>query len=50
LLASFQVHLAKPVDPHELTAVIASLCGPNGNIDPPGRKIERPIDTHRTLQ
>ncbi len=27
LLAGFQVHVAKPVDPHDLTAVIASLTG-----------------------
>lgn len=27
LLAGFQVHLAKPVDPHDLTAVISSLAG-----------------------
>lgn len=27
LLAGFQTHLAKPVDPEELGAVIASLCG-----------------------
>ena len=27
LLAGFQVHLPKPVDPHELTSVIARLAG-----------------------
>jgi CheY-like chemotaxis protein len=27
LAAGFQVHLAKPVDPKELTSVIASLAG-----------------------
>ena len=27
LLAGFQVHLAKPVDWHDLTSVIASLAG-----------------------
>ncbi|MCC6492602.1 MAG: response regulator [Pirellulales bacterium] len=30
LLAGFQVHLAKPVDPSELTAVIATLVGRTG--------------------
>jgi len=30
LLAGFQVHLPKPVDPHDLTAVIASLAGRTG--------------------
>jgi CheY-like chemotaxis protein len=27
LLAGFQVHVSKPVDPHNLTSVIASLTG-----------------------
>lgn len=27
LLAGFQVHLPKPIDPHELTSVIARLAG-----------------------
>ncbi len=30
LLAGFQVHVAKPIDPHELIAVIASLTGRTG--------------------
>ena len=30
LLAGFQVHVPKPVDPHDLTAVIASLAGRTG--------------------
>ena len=30
LSAGFQVHLPKPVDPHELTAVIANLAGRSG--------------------
>lgn len=30
LLAGFQVHIPKPVDPHDLTAVIASLAGRTG--------------------
>lgn len=30
LLAGFQAHVAKPVDPHDLTAVIASLAGRTG--------------------
>ncbi len=30
LLAGFQVHIAKPVDPHELIAVLASLTGRTG--------------------
>ena len=30
LLAGFQVHLSKPVDPPDLTAVIASLAGRTG--------------------
>jgi PAS domain S-box-containing protein len=30
LLAGFQVHVAKPVDPHDLTVVIASLAGRTG--------------------
>ncbi len=30
LLAGFQVHVAKPADPHDLTAVIASLAGRTG--------------------
>ncbi len=30
ILAGFQVHVAKPVDPHDLTAVIASLTGRTG--------------------
>ncbi|AMV20817.1 response regulator [Planctomyces sp. SH-PL14] len=36
LLAGFQVHLTKPVDPHELTAVTASLTGrTGGHLRPP---------------
>ncbi len=31
LLAGFQVHVAKPVDPSELVAVAASLVGRTGN-------------------
>jgi CheY-like chemotaxis protein len=31
MLAGFQVHLAKPVDPEELTAVVATLAGRTGN-------------------
>jgi PAS domain S-box-containing protein len=30
LLAGFQVHAAKPIDPHDLTAVIATLAGRTG--------------------
>ena len=30
LLAGFQVHLPKPVDPHDLTSAIARLSGPTG--------------------
>jgi CheY-like chemotaxis protein len=30
LLAGFQVHVPKPIDPHELTAIIASLAGRTG--------------------
>ncbi len=30
LLAGYQVHIAKPVDPHELTAAVASLAGRTG--------------------
>ncbi len=30
LLAGFQVHVSKPADPHDLTAVIASLAGRTG--------------------
>jgi signal transduction histidine kinase/ActR/RegA family two-component response regulator len=30
VLAGFQVHIPKPVDPHDLTAVIASLAGRTG--------------------
>ena len=30
LLAGFQVHVPKPIDPHELIAVIASLAGRTG--------------------
>ena len=30
LLAGFQVHLPKPVDPHDLTSVIARLAGRTG--------------------
>jgi CheY-like chemotaxis protein len=30
LLAGFQMHLAKPVDPAELTAAVASLAGRTG--------------------
>ncbi|MEW4566237.1 PAS domain-containing protein [Tautonia sp. JC769] len=36
LLAGFQTHVAKPVDPSELVAVVASLAGRTGSIhDPP---------------
>ncbi len=31
LLAGFQVHVPKPVDPHDLTSVIASLAGRTGS-------------------
>jgi PAS domain S-box-containing protein len=34
LLAGFQIHLAKPVDPGELTAAVASLAGRAGESDP----------------
>jgi CheY-like chemotaxis protein len=30
LLAGFQVHVPKPVDPHDLTSVIASVVGRSG--------------------
>ena len=30
MLAGFQVHVAKPVDPDELVAVVASLVGRTG--------------------
>jgi CheY-like chemotaxis protein len=30
LLAGFQMHVSKPADPHDLTAVIASLAGRTG--------------------
>jgi hypothetical protein len=30
LLAGFQTHIAKPVDPAELTAAVASLAGRTG--------------------
>ena len=30
LSAGFQVHVSKPVDPYELTSVIARLAGPTG--------------------
>ncbi len=30
LLAGFQVHVPKPIDPHDLTAVIATLAGRTG--------------------
>jgi len=30
LLAGFQVHVPKPIDPHDLTAMIASLAGRTG--------------------
>ena len=30
MLAGFQVHIPKPVDPHDLTAAIASLAGRAG--------------------
>lgn len=30
LLAGFQVHIPKPVDPHDLVAVVASLAGRTG--------------------
>jgi PAS domain S-box-containing protein len=30
LLAGFQIHVSKPVNPHDLTAVVASLCGRTG--------------------
>jgi len=32
LLAGFQVHVSKPVDPHDLTVVIASLAGRTGQL------------------
>jgi CheY-like chemotaxis protein len=32
LLAGFQVHLAKPVDPVELAALVASLAGRTGTV------------------
>ncbi|HYH45913.1 MAG TPA: ATP-binding protein, partial [Thermoanaerobaculia bacterium] len=35
LLAGFQVHIAKPVDPSELVALIASLTGRTGAAEPP---------------
>jgi PAS domain S-box-containing protein len=34
LLAGFQIHLAKPVDPGELLAAVASLAGRAGGTDP----------------
>ncbi|RPH54400.1 sensor histidine kinase, partial [bacterium] len=34
LLAGFQIHLAKPIDPGELTAAVASLAGRAGEGDP----------------
>jgi PAS domain S-box-containing protein len=37
LLAGFQIHLAKPVDPGELTAAVASLAGRAGETDPDPR-------------
>ena len=30
LMAGFQVHISKPVDPHELSAAIATLVGRTG--------------------
>ena len=33
LLAGFQTHVAKPVDPAELVAVVASLAGRTGDGD-----------------
>jgi hypothetical protein len=30
LLAGFQAHLPKPVDPHDLTSIIARLAGRTG--------------------
>jgi CheY-like chemotaxis protein len=30
MLAGFQVHVPKPVDPYELTAIIATLAGRTG--------------------
>ena len=33
LLSGFQVHLPKPVDPHDLTSVIARLAGRSGSVD-----------------
>ena len=30
LLAGFQIHIPKPVDPHDLTLVVASLSGRTG--------------------
>jgi CheY-like chemotaxis protein len=32
MLAGFQVHVSKPVDPRELTAIIATLIGRTGNV------------------
>jgi CheY-like chemotaxis protein len=31
LLAGFQMHVPKPIDPHDLTAVIATLAGRTGS-------------------
>jgi PAS domain S-box-containing protein len=36
LLAGFQTHVAKPVDPSELVAVVASLAGRTGSTHDPG--------------
>ncbi len=38
LVAGFQTHLAKPVDPSELIAVVASLVGRTSEPDPPDEK------------
>jgi len=36
LLAGFQVHLAKPVEPAELAATVAALARDRGRAGPPG--------------
>ena len=38
LLAGFQTHIAKPVDPAELTAAVASLAGRTGKSRPAPRR------------
>jgi CheY-like chemotaxis protein len=45
LLAGFQVHLPKPVDPHELTSAIARLAGRRGYARWTGNcEAQRPVD------